>query len=92
MRSAVCRLRCQDARGPSGVSDQSLLLISAAISEVDTEKRKKIAGDALTDIHKFSDRLIPYFKNYIGITSDKVQGFTPPKFGTVDIRGVWLSG
>jgi peptide/nickel transport system substrate-binding protein len=61
------------------------------ISEVDKEKRKLIATDALTDIHKYSDRLIPYFKNYIGITSDKVQGFVPPKFGTIETRGVWLS-
>jgi peptide/nickel transport system substrate-binding protein len=61
------------------------------ISEVDKEKRKIIAADVLTDIHKYSDRLIPYFKNYIGITSDKVQGFVPPKFGTIETRGVWLS-
>jgi peptide/nickel transport system substrate-binding protein len=65
--------------------------LDAMISEVDIEKRKKIAADALTDIHKYSDRLIPYFKNYIGITSDKVQGFVPPKFGTIETRGVWLS-
>jgi peptide/nickel transport system substrate-binding protein len=65
--------------------------IETMISEVDREKRKKLATDVLTDIHKYTDRLIPYFKNYIGITTDKVQGFVPPKFGTIETRGVWLS-
>ena len=61
------------------------------IAEVDTTRRKAIAGEALTLIHTYSDRLIPYFKNYVGITSEKVNGFVPPKFGVIETRRMWLS-
>jgi peptide/nickel transport system substrate-binding protein len=61
------------------------------IAEVDTQKRKAIAADVLTVIHENSDRLIPYFKNYVGVTSEKVNGFVPPKFGVIETRRMWLS-
>ncbi len=61
------------------------------IAEVDTAKRKVIAADVLTLIHEYSDRLVPYFKNYIGITNDKVNGFVPPKFGVIETRKMWLA-
>ena len=61
------------------------------IAEVDTAKRKVIAADVLSLVHEYSDRLVPYFKNYIGITSDKVNGFVPPKFGVIETRKMWLA-
>jgi peptide/nickel transport system substrate-binding protein len=61
------------------------------IAEVDTEKRKAIAAEAVALIHENSDRLIPYFKNYVGVTSDKINGFVPPKFGVIETRRMWLS-
>jgi hypothetical protein len=45
----------------------------------------------LTVIHENSDRLIPYFKNYVGVTREKVNGFVPPKFGVIETRRMWLS-
>ena len=42
-------------------------------------------------VHEYSDRLVPYFKNYIGITNDKVNGFVPPKFGVIETRKMWLA-
>src|SRR5215472_8668284 len=44
MRSAVCRLRGHDASGPSGVSDQSLATISAAISPPELMNADAFAG------------------------------------------------
>jgi peptide/nickel transport system substrate-binding protein len=61
------------------------------IAEVDTAKRKVIAADVLSLVHEYSDRLVPYFKNYIGITNDKVNGFVPPKFGVIETRKMWLA-
>jgi peptide/nickel transport system substrate-binding protein len=65
--------------------------LDAMIAEVDTNRRKEIAGEALRLIQANSDRMVPYFRNYVGITSDKVQGFQPPKYGTIETRGLWLS-
>jgi peptide/nickel transport system substrate-binding protein len=65
--------------------------LDAMIAEVDTAKRKEIAGDALRLLQRYSDRMVPYFRNYVGVTSDKVQGFQPPKYGTIETRGMWLS-
>lgn len=61
------------------------------IAEVDTAKRKAIVADVLTLVHKYSDRLVPYFMNYVGVTSDKVKGFKPPRYGVVNLRPIWLS-
>ena len=61
------------------------------VPEVDTAKRKVIAADVLSLVHEYSDRLVPYFKNYIGITNDKVNGFVPPKFGVIETRKMWLN-
>ncbi len=65
--------------------------LDAMIAAVDTNKRKAIAGEALKLIQANSDRMVPYFRNYVGVTSDKVQGFQPPKYGTIETRGMWLS-
>ena len=66
--------------------------LDAMISEVDPAKRKALAGECVTAIHNNNDRLIPYFRNYVGVTSTKVQGFvTTPKYGIVETRGMWLS-
>ena len=53
--------------------------------------RKQLVAQALTKIHDTSDRVIPYFLNYLGATSDKVQGFVPPQYDMVDVRPIWLS-
>jgi peptide/nickel transport system substrate-binding protein len=65
--------------------------LDAMISEVDPVKRKALAGECVTTIHNNNDRLVPYFRNYIGVTSTKVQGFVPPKYGIVETRGMSLS-
>ena len=65
--------------------------LDAMISEVDVAKRRAIAGDVLTIIHGHNDRMVPYFKNYLGVTTNKLQGFVPPKYGTIETRGLWLS-
>jgi peptide/nickel transport system substrate-binding protein len=66
-------------------------VLDSMLAEVDTAKRREIAFEAMRRIHDNSDRIIPYFRNYIGVTSDKVQGFTPPRFGTIETRTIWLS-
>ncbi|MFZ6763064.1 ABC transporter substrate-binding protein [Roseomonas sp. KE0001] len=65
--------------------------LDAMIAEVDLAKRKQVAGEALKLIQAHSDRMVPYFRNYVGVTSEKVQGFEPPKYGTIETRGIWLS-
>lgn len=65
--------------------------LDAMIAEVDTARRKEIAADVLRLLQRHSDRMVPYFRNYVGVTSDKVQGFQPPKYGTIETRGMWLS-
>jgi peptide/nickel transport system substrate-binding protein len=65
--------------------------LEAMIAEVDLAKRKVIAAEVLTAIHAGSDRIIPYFRNYVGVTSEKLQGFAPPRFGVIETRGLWLS-
>ena len=65
--------------------------LDSMISEVDPVKRRAIAGECVTAIHNNNDRLIPYFRNYVGVTSKKVEGFVPPKYGIVETRGMWLS-
>jgi peptide/nickel transport system substrate-binding protein len=66
-------------------------LLEDIIAEVDVAKRKQLVAQALDKIHDGSDRVIPYFMNYIGATSDKVQGFVPPQYDMVDVRPIWLS-
>ncbi len=66
-------------------------LLENIIAEVDLAKRKQFVTEALAKIHEHSDRVIPYFMNYMGATSDKVQGFVPPQFDMVDVRSIWLS-
>ena len=66
-------------------------LLEDIIAEVDLAKRKQFVTQALAKIHDTSDRVVPYFMNYLGATSDKVQGFVPPQFDMVDVRSVWLS-
>lgn len=65
--------------------------LDSMISEVDPAKRKAVAGECLTLIHANNDRMVPYFRNYIGVTSTKLQGFIPPKYGIVETRGMWLN-
>ena len=65
--------------------------LDAMIAEVDLDRRKAITADVLRTLHASADRLIPYFRNYLGISTEKVQGFVPPRFGTVEMRGIWLS-
>lgn len=66
-------------------------LIEQMASEPDFEVRKELARKAATQIRNTSERIIPYFLNYLGATSDKVQGFQAPQFGTLDLTGIWLT-
>ena len=66
-------------------------LLEQIIAEIDPSRRKQLVAQALTKIHDTSDRVIPYFLNYLGATSDKVQGFVPPQYDMVDVRPIWLS-
>jgi peptide/nickel transport system substrate-binding protein len=65
--------------------------LDSMIAEVDTTKRQAIAADVLRELHECNDRMVPYFRNYVGVTSDKVQGFVPPRYGTIETRSIWLS-
>ncbi len=53
-------------------------------------KRKQIVAQILGKVHDDSDRVVPYFLNYIGATSDKVEGFVPPLYDMIDVRPIWL--
>ena len=61
------------------------------VAETDTVRRKQLVAQVLPKIHDTSDRVIPYFLNYLGATSDKVQGFVPPQYDMIDVRPIWLS-
>jgi peptide/nickel transport system substrate-binding protein len=65
--------------------------LDAMISEVDTQKRKAIAAEVVVMLHDHNDRMVPYFRNYLGLSNEKVEGFTPPRYGTVEMRGIWLN-
>ncbi|MEO9189706.1 MAG: hypothetical protein ABI224_06840 [Acetobacteraceae bacterium] len=65
-------------------------LLEDIVAEVDIDRRKQLVAQALTKIHDTSDRVVPYFLNYLGATSDKVQGFVPPQYDMVDVRPIWL--
>ena len=66
-------------------------LLEDIVAEVDIAKRKQMVAQALVKIHDTSDRVIPYFLNYLGATSNKVQGFVPPQYDIIDVRPIWLS-
>lgn len=66
-------------------------LIEKMVSEPDFEARKELAQKAAAELRDTSERIIPYFLNYLGATSDKVQGFVVPQFGTLDLTGIWLA-
>lgn len=65
--------------------------LESLIAELDLEKRKALAAQALEKIHLYGDRIIPYFMNYMCATSDKVAGYEPPTNGISDLRRVWLN-
>ncbi len=66
-------------------------ILDQMISEPDVTKRQQLAFEAVRRINKYGDRLIPYFRNYLAAHSEKVQGFVPPKYGTIETRWMWLS-
>ena len=59
-------------------------------AELDFDKRKELSRQALEAINVSSERIIPYFQNYIAATSKNVQGFVAPSFNTIDLTKVWL--
>lgn len=65
-------------------------LLEQMISEVDMEKRKAIVATAVARIQQSSERIIPYFLNYIGASTNKLQGFKPPSYGPFDVADLWL--
>lgn len=66
-------------------------LLEQMIAELDADRRKALAGQAMEKIHQYSDRIIPYFMNYMSATHERVEGYTPPRTGPSDLRKVWLS-
>lgn len=66
-------------------------ILDQMISEPNVQKRQALAFEAVRRIHSYGDRIIPYFRNYLAAHSDKVQGFVPPKYGTIETRSMWLS-
>jgi peptide/nickel transport system substrate-binding protein len=65
-------------------------ILEQMISEVDAQKRKAIVAVALAKIQQSSDRIIPYFLNYIGASAKKLQGFKPPSYGPFDVTDLWF--
>ncbi len=66
-------------------------LLEQLIAEVDFDRRKAIAAQAIATIHRVSDRMIPFFINYMCATSSRVQNYSPPLHGVAELRDVWLS-
>ncbi|MBL8701170.1 MAG: ABC transporter substrate-binding protein [Alphaproteobacteria bacterium] len=66
-------------------------LLENLIAEVDFEKRKALAAQAMERIHRSSERIIPFFMNYMCAASTRVQNYRPPLHGAADYRDVWLS-
>jgi peptide/nickel transport system substrate-binding protein len=66
-------------------------LLDNMISEFDEAKRKSIIQQVAAKIHDNGERIIPYFHNYFCANSDKLRGFTPPKYDIVEMRHMWLS-
>lgn len=66
-------------------------LLDEVIAEVDAGKRQVLASQLLEKLSLYSERLIPYFQNYMAATSLRVQGFVPPTYMIIDFRDIWLS-
>jgi len=66
-------------------------LLEELIAEVDFDKRKALAAQAMERIHRASERIIPFFMNYMCAASNRVQNYNPPLHGAADYRDVWLS-
>jgi len=66
-------------------------LLEEVVAEVDFNRRKALAAQALEKIHSSSERIIPFFMNYMCATTDKVQNYNPPTHGVTELRDVWLS-
>jgi peptide/nickel transport system substrate-binding protein len=66
-------------------------MLEDIIAEVDLGRRKQLVAKVLGQIHETSDRVVPYFQNYLGAVGEKVQGFVPPQYDMVDVRPIWLS-
>lgn len=65
-------------------------LLDEMVAEVDVDKRKALVKEISLKIRDNSERIIPYFLNYIGATTEKVNGFKPPKFNAFDVTEIWL--
>jgi peptide/nickel transport system substrate-binding protein len=66
-------------------------MLEDIIAEVDLGRRKQLVAKVLGQIHETSDRVVPYFQNYLGAVGEKVQGFVPPQYDMVGVRPIWLS-
>lgn len=65
-------------------------LLETMLGEADFNKRKAIVAEINAKIRESSERIIPYFLNYVGATSERVEGFVPPKFNSFETRHIWL--
>lgn len=66
-------------------------LLEDIIAEVDFDRRKALAAQALEKIHRSSERIIPFFMNYMCATSLRLQGYNPPLHGVAELRDVWFT-
>lgn len=66
-------------------------LLEQMVAEVDFNRRKALVAEICNKIRDSSERIIPYFLNYIGATTDKIQGFIPPQFNTFDVSTISIS-
>jgi peptide/nickel transport system substrate-binding protein len=66
-------------------------LLEELIAEVDFDRRKALAAQALERIQRSSERIIPFFINYMCASSNRVQNYNPPTHGASELRDVWLS-
>jgi peptide/nickel transport system substrate-binding protein len=64
--------------------------LDAMITELDPARRREAIGRAMQLIHEHGERVIPYFPNYVGATTDKVEGYVPPKYDVIELRDIWL--
>jgi peptide/nickel transport system substrate-binding protein len=66
-------------------------LLEDMISAVEFDKRAAIVAQCLEKIHDTGERIIPYLRNKLGATSDRVGGYIQPRHEDfVELHGTWL--
>jgi peptide/nickel transport system substrate-binding protein len=66
-------------------------LLDQMIAEPDFARRKALVGEIIRQVQETGERIVPYFMPYLAAASNKVNGFVPPRYAVIDVRGIWLS-